>query len=451
MDVPLYGDNDEEFKNEPTLKRSNSLSNNFNRVTLLTRKASNLLDQEQITEIEISEILLKQGFSQEDVERVQAVGAKDIHQAIDLLTEAEKPQVLTPKGGYDCLICQADVGNSRVILFGCDHVFCESCVSEYVSLKVNENKVLSIRCPQHKCQTILSDDAILKYLTPSLQEKYKKFRIKAELSKDPHLRWCPRPNCEGYCLGSSSKKHLTCTLCLHEYCYYCSEPWHGDSPCKEQGDQLLDAWARENNVRYCPNCRFRVEKMMGCSHMACIQCQYQWCWLCGEQWSDGHFATCSEFRRWWQNPPIFVIILCLAAPFSMVFLNLFVLVLVGMSLNEGEANELNSLNRHKCLSYITMFIVSCILSPIFFVVVVVGVPIYLAVETCKNCNCSRTVNSLIVVLMMLYIVLLLIALIIGSLILMVSGVVMIGTKTYLEVRKCFVKRNEHRQKYNAMW
>jgi hypothetical protein len=443
MDVPLYSD--EEHKDN---LRGSASSNNFSRVTQLTRKASKLLDQEKKTEIEISELLMKQGFSHEEVERVRSVGVKDIYHAIDLLTETGRPEV-TGKEGLSCLICQA--GDERVTLFGCDHVFCRDCLGEYLRLKVNEAQVLSIRCPQHRCATILAEEVVLKYLPPHSTDKYKRFRIKAELTKDPHLRWCPRADCEGYCLGSSSHKHLICSMCLHEYCYYCSQPWHGEAPCKEQADQLLDAWAKQNDVRYCPNCRFRVEKMMGCSHMACIQCQYQWCWLCGEHWTDGHFATCSEFKRWWQDPPLYAILLCLIAPFTMVFLNIFVILHLAMSLNEGEDNQLSAMSRNKCLSYSIIFLISLILSPICFIVFVVGLPIYLAVKTCTSCNCGWVANSAIILLMILYVFLFLLALVLGSVVLELGGVVMVGTKSFLGIRRCFVKQTAREHKYSAMW
>jgi hypothetical protein len=450
MDMALNSDLDEEEKQGEGLKRANSFTDNLTRVTMLTRKASKLLDQQERTDVEITELLQQQGFSQQDIDRAKAAGAKDIHQAIDLLTEVGRPEVMTPKGGYECLICQGDVGNSREIVLGCDHVFCMDCFKEYLALKVSEAQVLSIRCPNHQCTTVLPEETILKYLTPHETEKYRRFLLKGQLSKNPHLRWCPRLNCEGYCVGDSSKKHLTCGVCLYEYCYYCSEPWHGDSACKEQGDQLLDAWARENNVRYCPNCRLRVEKMMGCSHMICTQCQYQWCWLCGEQWTDSHFATCSEFRRWWQDPPIFVILLCLAAPFSMVFLNILVCCLLAASQNEVQ-DPIASITPNKWISYSLIVVLSLIFSPICFVLFVVGLPIYLAVITCLDQTCNNCSNTLVVLLVGLYFALTVIGLVITAVALIVWGLAMVGTKTYIAVRRCFVSQAEIRPKYNAMW
>lgn len=447
IDLPLHEPSEADQKNSSEVSRSNSFTDNINQVTLLTRKASNLLDQQEKTEIEIADLLLKQGFSQADINRVKAEGVRDIHHAIDFLTEDRLDNVIL-QGTIECLICQAEVSQDRTSLLECMHAFCETCFSEYLALKVNEAQVLSIRCPQHRCQTILPEEVVLLHLPDQLHDKYKRFSAKAMINKDPHIRWCPRPNCEGYSKGSSSHTHLTCRVCLLEYCYYCSEAWHGDAPCKDQADQLLDAWARENNIRYCPNCRFRVEKMMGCSHMACIQCNYEWCWLCGEPWSAGHFAACSEFKRWWQDPPVLGIVLFLLGPFSLVFLSLFVCCII--ALNERDP-AISSFTRNRCLTLTVAFFLSLLFSPILILFCLISVPIALATETCKCCRCGSLMRVAAVSLVIPYFVVVLLGLCLAGVLLTLTGLVMVVTKTYLTLRKYCVARVEPSNNYNAMW
>ena len=56
----------------------------------------------------------------------------------------------------------------------------------------------------------------------------------------------------------------------------------------------LQGWADENkdNVSFCPTCRTRIEKNMGCNHMTCGFCKYEFCWACGESASraDNHYG-----------------------------------------------------------------------------------------------------------------------------------------------------------------
>lgn len=352
----------------------------------------------------------------------------------------------------ECLICQAEVDIDRAVQFGCLHVFCESCICEYLTLKVTEAQVLSIGCPQHKCLVVLTEERVLRHLPPQLHEKFRVFRMKSELSKDPHMRWCPRPNCEGYCSGSSSKKHLTCGVCLFEYCYYCSEAWHGQEPCKEDADELLDAWARENNIRYCPNCRLRIERMMGCSHMKCSQCHYQWCWLCGEQWLGGHFAECTEFRRWWLNPPVFVILLCLSGPFTLVFLNLFVLGLIGLSMGIQQENSyLSTLTRNRCTAIASLFVISVLFSPLTLLILIGSVSFSSALNIGYRFKSKKLVYVAVPLLIPLTLALILVALALASAGLVLSGVVLTCTKTCVLLKRCWARGAEPSQRYSSLW
>ena len=42
-------------------------------------------------------------------------------------------------------------------------------------------------------------------------------------------------------------------------------------------------------IKKCPNCGAWTEKNEGCNHMTCIECNFQWCWLCNKRYTEGHY------------------------------------------------------------------------------------------------------------------------------------------------------------------
>lgn len=46
----------------------------------------------------------------------------------------------------------------------------------------------------------------------------------------------------------------------------------------------------KDTYKQCPNCSSIIEKSEGCNHMTCINCNYQFCWLCLKKFTDDHYA-----------------------------------------------------------------------------------------------------------------------------------------------------------------
>lgn len=204
---------------------------------------------------------------------------------------------------YKCLICQQDFAES--VKFPCHHRYCKSCMYEYLKLRIIESKVSSMPCPNTSCPYLLKIKEIELLTSPELFSKYQIFARNLELSQNPNLRFCPKADCQGYDIGNSKKRKLTCNECTSDFCYYCNETWHGESSCKRANEHVFDIWSLKNNVRSCPNCHRRVEKAGGCPSMECPVCKFKWCWYCGLGLRDGHdpmfciFAQESWQLRYW--------------------------------------------------------------------------------------------------------------------------------------------------------
>ena len=72
---------------------------------------------------------------------------------------------------------------------------------------------------------------------------------------------------------------MTCRHCNRDACFKCQQKWHEGS-CKTTQQAGYRFYLCRSDVRQCPNCGVRVEKNGGCPHMACLRCNYDFCWSC---------------------------------------------------------------------------------------------------------------------------------------------------------------------------
>ena len=54
------------------------------------------------------------------------------------------------------------------------------------------------------------------------------------------------------------------------------------------------------NTKMCPKCRSSIQKSGGCNHMVCKLCQFEFCWVCSEEWKrhgqgTGGYYSCNRF------------------------------------------------------------------------------------------------------------------------------------------------------------
>jgi len=156
---------------------------------------------------------------------------------------------------------------------------------------------LKISCINPACHREIPEEEFKLFLTdPALKLKYEKFRQDKLLMLNPNVRFCPRPNCDGYMIGSKTKKKLTCPKCQTNICFNCSQPWHGYFvSCNANVDLGYSRWAINKSVQKCPKCRIAIEKDEGCNHMTCQYCKHQFCWICRGTYSYGHYSTFNIF------------------------------------------------------------------------------------------------------------------------------------------------------------
>ena len=71
-------------------------------------------------------------------------------------------------------------------------------------------------------------------------------------------------------------------------------------------DQDFEKWKKGKIVKQCPHCKFWTEKNEGCNHMTCVECKYQWCWLCLGKYESGHYTRgcCNGLQFYKETDPV---------------------------------------------------------------------------------------------------------------------------------------------------
>jgi hypothetical protein len=190
----------------------------------------------------------------------------------------------------ECLICFATVQFKEIETpLKCKHKFCTHCIAEYLLNKINTNDGSKMRCPFLGCNEEYNEPLIETYVSNEYFLKYRRFQNLNLLNSNPDLRWCPRPGCDKHLTGSIDHPHLKCE-CGQEFCFKCREVWHEDKTCEEILQEQFSKLTSELNLKLCPKCKTRTEKIEGCDHMTCFICKHEYCWLCMMNYTYDHYT-----------------------------------------------------------------------------------------------------------------------------------------------------------------
>lgn len=234
-----------------------------------------------------------------------------------------------------CKIC-LDQCSEFTEFLPCDHIICENCLIQYLSIKISENQIFSINCPGGlRCQTLvdpltigrsLSVQLINKYyscLHDSFIQLYQNTEIhKNKISTIKKFSWCINPRCNNsisFKVPSSSScssfapstSTLSTTSSSLLHCYGCKTTWcsscefiggHWPASCLDHETYLrtnqtvkiskkTSSSLTEIFTKPCPKCRIPISKNGGCMHMICGICNYQFCWGCLVEWAKRSHTT----------------------------------------------------------------------------------------------------------------------------------------------------------------
>ena len=213
----------------------------------------------------------------------------------------EKEDLKPKKKKIECEVCnEMFTVHEKNKVKKCGHAFCSNCWYDFLSIKIKENKLPSIKCLNYNCTEKLNDKFIIRLLKHDIDliKKYKRYKLELEIINDPNKKLCPYPNCDSYLeLKQIHNKDVTCKN-NHTFCFVCLKKPHGKLPCSANLDKSMKEYAKNNFVKICPKCSIITEKNNGCNHITCTKCGYQWCWLCNQEYNANHFkgGKCKGFQ-----------------------------------------------------------------------------------------------------------------------------------------------------------
>ena len=216
---------------------------------------------------------------------------------IDEEEEHKKEEKEENENPDECPICMGPFENP-VEIENCKHKFCYECFNSHLDNLITRNNIEKIPCPKNKCTNDnLSEEFFSQYLSEEQYFKYRQFKSKNDIARDPKKIFCP--HCDSYAQLSgldqipdpNSPNYVKATLkCqnAHEFCS-CGRPIH-EGDCFQDEQEFKELIISEK-IKKCPKCGFFIKKNNGCNHMTCGNplCKYEFCWLCMNEAVPNHY------------------------------------------------------------------------------------------------------------------------------------------------------------------
>ena len=316
-----------------------------------------------------------------------------------------------------CSLCLGEIEDKFVL--GCGDFYCRECIRNIILGCLNDiSKFEKMICPT--CNEQIEENFIHKLITEKEYEKYKKLKKRIEGLKNKDLIPCPYPDCESFGIIELISKNFSSCENNHIFCVKClkiipDENRKEEHKCEnEKKDLTYKYLLSQKTIRKCPNCNTWVQRdENGCNNMTCtnIWCNYEFCWICGNQYDNSHyknpFSTCfglqestfeSKFARYRSARilkcfGLFIFLICIIFPIIICFFS-FVIVgiyFVTFILDESNLKRLKFKNIFlNKIFYILVYLNYTIISfsllslgYICFVIVIIMIPFFCIVQKIK--------------------------------------------------------------------
>ena len=77
-----------------------------------------------------------------------------------------------------------------------------------------------------------------------LIEKYKRFKLKLEITNNPNKKFYPKVGCESYTIREDKNiKEIKCKN-NHKFCFHCLRDWHGNTNYDLELEKEFQIWKK---------------------------------------------------------------------------------------------------------------------------------------------------------------------------------------------------------------
>ena len=285
--------------------------------TILTESKIKQLQEAEIDEVssviwipkaEACLLLTHYGWSAMKVHEAWFADEERTRKAVGLLLNEPQVRFNLNSEIHTCEICFDTLSSDKIKSAKCGHAYCIDCWKQYVDTKIQEGpyQCLKLRCPDPSCDAAVDGDMIHQFASKPNKNKYDRFVLLSYVETNKNMKWCPSPGCDCALVyepdGTTSKFLEATCLGYHSFCWKCGEDAHRPVSC-----ETVAEWTTKNQSEFestlwifaytkqCPGCNRLIEKDMGCMHMTCTFCGYQFCWLCLRKWVQCFSIGCNRF------------------------------------------------------------------------------------------------------------------------------------------------------------
>lgn len=219
-----------------------------------------------------------------------------------------------PQEEYMCPICYDDYNGNEMIALSCGHFFCRHCWGDYINAMIRDGPgCIGMTCPYTAgkgkgCYQVVDESVVSELASKPLFKKYAKYLSRSFVDDNPHIKWCPAPDCGKAVFCDDSVKSVVKCACGMKFCFKCNVEAHAPCTCgqlkewlrKERDESETTNWLAVN-TKDCPKCHTSIEKNGGCNHMTCFKCKYEFCWVCMGPWAQhgsdtGGYYQCNKYH-----------------------------------------------------------------------------------------------------------------------------------------------------------